>query len=215
MVQNKSGGVISRLGIMGGTFDPIHYGHLVTAECARHEFCLDRVVFVPSARPPHKKAGQVTDADHRYRMTLLAVDANPAFEVSRIEIDRQGYSFTIDTVREFRRLYGEKTEIFFITGADAILEIMNWKSASRLIELCSFIAATRPGFDLTELSRLFSGLPREYGEKIHPMEVPALAISSTDIRRRVREGRPIKYLLPDLVELYLRKHCLYDKGKGL
>jgi len=198
-----------RLGIMGGTFDPIHYGHLVAAEAAAHEFSLDRVIFVPAARPPHKKDYPITEAGHRYLMTVLAVTTNPKFEASSIEIDRSGYSYTFDTVREFRHVYGEEVQVFFITGADAILEIMTWKNVQKLIEICSFIAATRPGFDLTALDQRIQELPRGCQDRIFPMEVPALAISSTDIRQRVREGRPIKYLLPEPVEYFLLKNRLY------
>lgn len=199
-----------RIGIMGGTFDPIHFGHLVTAEAARDSFKLERVFFVPSGNPPHKKNYPVTDAEHRYLMTNLAVTANPYFEVSPIEIERKGYSYTIDTVTEFYNKYKDQAELYFITGADAILEILTWKSVERITELCSLIAATRPETHLEELQRFIKELPNNIGEKIHIMEVPALAISSTDIRRRVANHRTIKYLLPDAVEQYIVKKGLYQ-----
>ncbi|MBE3572528.1 MAG: nicotinate-nucleotide adenylyltransferase [Moorella humiferrea] len=203
-----------RVGIMGGTFDPIHFGHLVTAEAARWEFALEKVIFVPSGRPPHKKGYAVTAAEHRYQMTVLATASNPYFEVSRCEIDREGYSYTIDTVLEFRRLYGPDAQLFFITGADAILEILTWKDVDRLLKECHFIAATRPGFQLNRPGELKPMLPVEGRHRIHLIEVPALAISSTDIRRRVQNNKPIKYLLPETVEEYIRSHGLYQSRPG-
>jgi nicotinate-nucleotide adenylyltransferase len=200
---------IGRLGIMGGTFDPIHYGHLVTAEAARTEFGLEVVVFVPSGHPPHKAGHRLTDARHRYMMTVLAVATNPWFEVSRVEIDRPGFSYTIDTVQEFRRRYGETTDLFFITGADAILEILTWHRVNDLFTLCQFIAATRPGYRLDGLGKVLEAILPDNRQRIHLLEVPALAISSTDIRERVRSGRSIKYLVPEPVEHYIYKNRLY------
>ncbi len=200
---------IRRLGIMGGTFDPIHYGHLVTAEAARTRFALDRVVFVPSGRPPHKQPA-ATDTTDRLFMTQMAIVTNPGFDISDTEIRREGYSYSIDTVREFIRLYGPETELFFITGADAILQIATWRNADELVHLCSFIAASRPGFDLAELKRL----PETWQQRISLFEIPALAISSTDIRRRVRQGDSIKYLLPEAVEHYILRRGLYrEEGR--
>ncbi|HHY60077.1 MAG TPA: nicotinate-nucleotide adenylyltransferase [Clostridia bacterium] len=204
---------LKRIGIMGGTFDPIHYGHLVTAEAALHAYQLEEVIFVPSGRPPHKKNYRVTAAEHRYLMTILAVATNPRFHASRIEIDRTGYSYTVDTIKAFRELYGPQAELYFITGADAILEILTWKNVKNLPELCLFIAATRPGFDLQALDKVFTELPELEG-RLHLLEVPALAISSSDIRKRVREGRPIKYLLPETVEQYIYKNGLYREEHG-
>jgi nicotinate-nucleotide adenylyltransferase len=194
------------LGLMGGTFDPIHYGHLVTAEAARCGFNLDRVIFVPSGRPPHKKEKNITPAEHRYNMTKLAIDSNPFFEISRLELDRPGYSYAIDTVSYFLDHYGQDIDLYFITGADAILEILTWKNVDKLMEHCRFIAATRPGFYLQDVHYL----PEKFMEKIIFMEVPALAISSTDIRQRVSDRRPIKYLLPEPVENYIFDHHLYQ-----
>jgi len=195
------------LGIMGGTFDPIHYGHLVTAEAARCGFNLDKVIFVPSGRPPHKKEKNITLAEHRYNMTKLAIDTNPFFHISRLELDRPGYSYAIDTVSQFLDQYGQEIELYFITGADAIIEIITWKNVEKLMEHCKFIAATRPGFHLHDVHFL----PEEFMEKIIFMEVPALAISSTDIRRRVADHRPIKYLLPEPVEAYIFNNDLYQE----
>lgn len=195
---------------MGGTFDPIHNGHLVTAEEARVQFGLDSVLFVPSRHPPHKDLADVSDPEHRYLMTFLATVSNPHFSASRIEIDRPGPSYTIDTIRELAGRYAGAV-LFYITGADAILQILRgeWEQSAELLRLCEFIAATRPGFalDLDTLRRNnCTGRPLE---NVHVMAIPAMAISSTDIRGRVRDGRPIKYLVPEPVEAYIFKHNLY------
>lgn len=200
-----------KLGIMGGTFDPIHFGHLVTAEAVRVEFNLDKVIFVPAGNPPHKVKRAVTDKKHRYLMTILATVTNPYFEVSAIEIDREGYTYTIDTIKEFKRIYGEETELYFITGADAILEIFTWKNADELLKLCNFVAATRPGFEKKLIDEKLEKTKEIYGKEIYRVSVPSLAISSTDIRERVSSRRPIKYLLPESVERYIEKCGLYKK----
>lgn len=194
---------------MGGTFDPIHFGHLVAAEAARCEFGLDKVIFVPSGRPPHKPHGPVTDKESRYLMTVLATINNPFFEVSRVELDREGYSFTVDTLKEFRSQFTGNVELFFITGADAVLQIFTWKAAEQLLDLCTVIAATRPGYPLEELKATVEAINRTTKGHVEVLQVPALAISSSDIRHRVKEGRSIKYLLPDAVEHYIMKRGLY------
>jgi len=188
-------------GIMGGTFDPIHYGHLVTAEEVRDFFDLDEVIFVPSARPPHKIGQTLTDPEHRYLMVVLATITNPYFRVSRVEIERPGPSYSVDTVRYFRSLWGDDTEIFFITGADAFAQISGWNNPEELLRLCTFVAASRPGYTLS--------LPEVFRERVRVIEVSALAISSSEIRRRVRQGESIKYLLPEAVENYIYKNGLY------
>lgn len=199
-----------RLGIMGGTFDPIHYGHLVTAEGARFEAGLDRVIFVPAGRPPHKPNYHITEPRHRYTMTALAVASNPFFGASPLEVDRPGPSYTIDTVRALSASH-VAAEIFFITGADAVLEILTWKNVEELLARCRFIAATRPGYLLDELWGKLDKISTSLKKSIICMEVPALAISSTDIRERVSQGRPIKYLLPEAVEDYITKNSLYGQ----
>lgn len=200
-----------RVGIMGGTFDPIHLGHLVTAEAARSEFNMNKVVFVPSGQPPHKKGLEISNKEHRYIMTVLATSANPYFEVSRTEIDRPGESYAIDTVRYIRSKQQPDSELYFITGADAIMEIVTWKEVEELFEKCTFIAATRPGFNLSEMkSKLLKKLTHNHLAKIIPLEVPAMAISSTDIRERVKDKRTIKYLLPESVENFIQKNDLYQ-----
>lgn len=199
-----------RLGIMGGTFDPIHYGHLVTAEEARDRFELDKVLFVPAGRPPHKQAGLISSTKHRYLMTVLATLTNPSFEVSRVDIDRDGVTYTVDTLRDLHRKYPDD-QLFFITGADAILEIITWKDAHELIKLCEFIAATRPGYHIDALDEKLGDLYTDCRERFHVLEVPALAISSTDIKKRVRQKRPIRYLLPETVDFYIQKNGLYQE----
>lgn len=201
-----------RLGIMGGTFNPIHYGHLVTAEEALVQFRLDKVIFMPSGHPPHKKDREILPPEERYLMTVIATASNENFVVSRLEVDRKGPSFAVDTVTQVSEIYGKGAEVFFITGADAVWEILTWKDADRLAEMTVFIAATRPGFSLEKFAKLHV-LPegqREPGRPIvHIMEIPALAISSTDIRGRVRDGGPIRYLMPEGVAHYILKSGFY------
>ncbi|HHT43400.1 MAG TPA: nicotinate-nucleotide adenylyltransferase [Firmicutes bacterium] len=198
-----------KVGIMGGTFDPIHYGHLVTAEGARYTFGLDQVLFLPAGRPPHKRNTQVTDSEHRYMMTVLATLTNPYFEVSRLEIDRKGTSYTIDTLRILREQYGPEAELFFITGADAIFDISSWKNSDECLELAHFVAATRPGFSLEDLPESTQQWVAKHQERFHILRVPAMAISSTEVRERVRQGSSIRYLVPEPVEHYIRRQHLY------
>jgi nicotinate-nucleotide adenylyltransferase len=189
----------TRLGVMGGTFDPIHVGHLVTAEEALHQFALDEVVFVPTGRPWMKEHDVVASAEHRYAMTAIGIEPEPRFHVSRLEVDRGGATYTVDTLRALRdEVPG--AELFFITGADAMLEIMRWKEPQIIFDLAHFIAATRPGYDVAALDAM---------PDVTVMRIPALAISSTDIRARVAEGRPIQYLVPEGVEYYIEKVWLY------
>jgi nicotinate-nucleotide adenylyltransferase len=197
-----------RVGIMGGTFDPVHYGHLVAAEAAREQYGLQQIVFVPSGYPPHKTGGTVSDFWHRYQMAVLATASNPFFEVSRMEYERGGRSYTVDTVRAFRQLYGAGTELFFVTGADAILEIVEWKQPEELLTMCRFIAVTRPGYDLCQLNAL---LGEYFSRSVSILEIPAPSISSSDIRERVQRGASIKYLIPEAVEAYVMKSGLYRK----
>jgi nicotinate-nucleotide adenylyltransferase len=189
---------------MGGTFDPVHYGHLVIAEMARTEFDLDQVVWVPAGDPPHKDEA-VSSQEHRYAMVVLATATHPDFWVSRMELGRSGPSYTLHTVQDFKKESPED-EFFFITGADAILEILTWHRHPEVIRACRFIAVTRPGYDLTRLSGV---LPPEYLARIHTISAPGVDISSTLIRQRVRQGEPVRYLVPEPVEAYIRKHRLY------
>jgi nicotinate-nucleotide adenylyltransferase len=199
------------VGIMGGTFDPIHYGHLVIAEGARVEYDLSEVIFIPSGMPPHKRDQTISNAEDRYRMTMLATQDNPHFSVSRVEIDRPGPSFAVDTIRTMKEMYGPDVDLYFITGADAILQILSWKDVGSLISMCHFVAATRPGYSLTWLREIIARIRERHQSdfSVQYMEVPGLMISSTDIRQRVRSGLPIRYLLPEIVESYIRTHRLY------
>lgn len=190
---------------MGGTFDPIHNGHLVTAEAGLWQFRLDEVVFVPTGQPWMKVDRQVTGAEDRYLMTVIATASNPRFSVSRIEVDRRGPTYAVETLQELRRKAEGDIELFFITGADAMLEIFTWKDPEEVLSLAHFIAATRPGYDM---ARFEQEAPSSQAN-VSVMDVPALAISSTDIRRRVRQGEPIRYLVPEGVQTYIDKAGLY------
>jgi len=197
-----------RLGIMGGTFDPIHYGHLVAAEMARVVFKLNKVLFIPTGTPPHKKRRDISATELRYEMVELAIQDNPAFDISALEIEREGPSYTVETLRILRRTWPEH-ELYFITGTDALLEIFFWREAEEIFTLIEFIGAARPGFDASDFFLKVQHEHPEIQEKIHYLEVPALAISSTDIRVRVRRGESIRYLLPEPVRLYLEQNGLY------
>jgi nicotinate-nucleotide adenylyltransferase len=190
-----------RVGVMGGTFDPIHHGHLVAASEVAGLFQLDEVVFVPVGEPWQKSGRQVSPAEDRYLMTVIATASNPRFSVSRVDIDRPGQTYTVDTLKDLRRASGEGTELFFITGADALAQIFSWHNAGELFELAHFIGCTRPGHTLSD-----PGFP-DGGVSL--VEVPALAISSTDIRRRQHNGEPVWYLVPDGVVQYISKRGLY------
>ena len=192
-----------RLGVMGGTFDPIHHGHLVAASEVQTRFGLDEVVFVPTGQPWQKDAREVSPAEHRYLMTVVATASNPRFTVSRVDIDRPGPTYTIDTLRDLRTERPD-AELFFITGADALAQILSWKDADELFELAHFIGVTRPGYVLSE-----SGLP---ADRVTLQEVPAMAISSTDCRARVERAEPVWYLVPDGVVQYVNKYRLYAAG---
>jgi nicotinate-nucleotide adenylyltransferase len=192
----------ARIGVMGGTFDPIHHGHLVAAEEARHSCGLERVLFVPAGAPWQKSGKVVSSPSDRYEMVRLATADNDAFEASRVDIDREGPTYTVDTLTSLARM-SPGAELFFITGADAILEILTWKDPDEMLKLARFVAVTRPGSDLGALRGL--GL----SDRVLTLEIPALAISSTDVRARVRDGRPIRYLVPAPVERYIREHGLY------
>ncbi len=195
-----------RLGVMGGTFDPIHYGHLVTAEEALEQFELEGVLFVPTGRPWMKEHEVVSPSEDRYLMTVIATASNPLFSVSRIEVDRDGPTYTVETLRSLKAELD--ADLFFVTGADAILEMIQWKQAGELFELARFIAATRPGYDMSGFE-LPGGAPDAAKDAITVMNIPALAISSTDIRARVKAGGPIRYLVPEGVKSYIEKAGLY------
>jgi nicotinate-nucleotide adenylyltransferase len=192
-----------RIGVMGGTFDPVHNGHLVAASEVASRFTLDEVVFVPTGRPWQKTERDVTAAEDRYLMTVIATASNPMFTVSRVDVDRDGPTYTIDTLHDLREQYGAATELFFITGADALAQILDWHRSDEIFTLAHFVGVTRPGHQLTD-----PGFP---AGKVSLVEVPALAISSTDCRARVAAGEPVWYLVPDGVVQYIAKHDLYPK----
>ncbi len=196
---------VRRLGVMGGTFDPIHHGHLVAASEVQSAFELDEVVFVPTGRPWQKSARDVAPAEHRYLMTVVATASNPRFTVSRVDIDRTGPTYTIDTLRD---LHAQRlgVELFFITGADALAQILSWKDSDEIFDLAHFIGVTRPGHTLDD-----AGLP---SDRVSLMEVPAMSISSTDCRARVSKGEPVWYLVPDGVVQYIGKYGLYRQDSG-
>lgn len=185
---------------MGGTFDPVHHGHLVAASEAVARFNLDEVVFVPTGQPSFKQHQVVSPAEHRYLMTVIATASNPRFTVSRVDVDRAGTTYTVDTLRDLTDAR-PGSDLFFITGADAIEQILRWKDAAELFTMAHFVAVTRPGHLLS-----VAGLPPD---RVSVLEVPALAISSTDIRARARAGQPVWYLVPDGVVQYIAKHGLY------
>ncbi|GAB2836209.1 nicotinate-nucleotide adenylyltransferase [Actinocorallia aurea] len=189
------------MGIMGGTFDPIHHGHLVAASEAAHLFGLDEVVFVPTGQPWQKADKKVTAAEDRYLMAVIATASNPRFRVSRVDIDRSGPTYTYDTLLDMRAELGPDTELYFITGADALAQMLTWRNAERMFDLARFVGCTRPGHVLAD-----PGLPEG---RVDLVEVPALAISSTEVRDRVRAGEPVWYLVPDGIVQYINKNALY------
>lgn len=196
-----------RLGIMGGTFDPIHYGHLVAAEAARINYRLERVLFIPTSCPPHKEPGTVLNFWDRYLMVMLAVVSNPYFEVSRLECDRGGISYTIDTLIQLHELYGNDTDFFFIIGIDAFAEIFTWKRPQDLLQECHFLVTTRSGYDVSR--QLQEMLGEDHRKAVSVLEIPLLDISSTGIRDRVKREQSIKYLLPEAVESYICQNRIY------
>jgi len=194
---------------MGGTFDPIHHGHLVAASEVADRFDLDEVVFVPTGEPWQKHGRHVTAAEDRYLMTVIATASNPLFSVSRVDIDRGGRTYTKDTLHDLRTLY-PNSELYFITGADALASILTWQDVEELFSLARFVGVSRPGYvlDGDHVAAAFGSLPTD---ALTLLEVPALAISSTDCRSRAAQNRPIRYLVPDGVVQYVAKRGLYDK----
>jgi nicotinate-nucleotide adenylyltransferase len=189
---------------MGGTFDPIHHGHLVAASEVQSKFALDEVIFVPTGRPWQKADRTVASAEHRYLMTVIATAANPRFEVSRVDIDRDGLTYTIDTLTELGAQHPD-ADLFFITGIDALAKILSWRDHDDLFELAHFVGCTRPGHELPEDTA--QDLP---SDRVTILEIPALAISSTDCRQRIADDEPIWYLVPDGVVQYIAKYDLYS-----
>lgn len=201
-----------RIGIYGGTFDPIHYGHLIVSEDIREKFKLNKIVFIPAGMPPHKKSLNIADVEHRFNMTDSAVKSNAFFEVSRIEIDREGFTYTVDTLDMLKERYGDNTDLFFIIGADIIFDLLTWKQPKKLFEICNFVAVLRPGYDTQVFEKQIEYLRTEHCAKIHVLEAPMIEISSTLIREKISKSNSIKYLLPEDVESYIYKNKLYIEG---
>lgn len=194
---------LERIGVMGGTFDPIHNGHLVAASEVAYRFELDTVLFVPTGQPWQKVDRRVSPAERRYLMTVIATASNPRFSVSRVDIERPGPTYTVDTLKDLRKIYPE-AEFYFITGADVLGSILGWRDWDQMFDLAKFVGVTRPGYEISE-----DTLPKEILERVQLIDVPAMAISSTDCRERSRDGRPVWYLVPDGVVQYIAKNDLY------
>lgn len=214
-VKDKDRGKCKRIGISGGTFDPIHNGHLVVAQEVMERFDLDKILFIPVGIPPHKLEKKVTCAEHRYNMVLDAISTNPFFEASRIEIDRHGYTYTIDTLRYIKSLFGEDCKLYFIIGADIVSELVTWKQYEAVFKLCEFVAVNRLGTDEKEFYKEIDYLKNKYSAIFHSIKLPLFEISSTDIRERVKSHRAIKYFVPEKVEKYIYKNKLYLDKLGV
>lgn len=206
---------LKKIAIMGGTFDPIHYGHLVAAEAVRDELGIEKIVFMPTGTPPHKQGIGITDALTRYIITVLATSGNPCFCVSDYETKKQGMCYTIETIKAVRSMCDKDCEVYFITGADAIEELPTWRNPAELMQICKFIAVTRPGIKANNLKESIKKLEADYGADIRFLEIPALSISSTDIRNRVFAGKTINYLMPTAVSGYILKEGLYAEQANI
>ncbi len=191
-----------RIAIMGGTFNPIHYAHLLSAEQVREGLEFSKIIFVPAARPPHKLNPEIIAAEHRYQMVLLATEDNPCFEVSRIELDRKGPSYTIQTIKVLRRIYGETTDLAWIIGADSLIEYKIWKDFDEVLEQCTLIATTRPNYNLQQV-------PLEILNRVKTFQITGFDMSATAIRQRIRNNISIRYLVPETVADYINQHQLY------
>jgi len=198
-----------RIGISGGTFDPIHHGHLIAAQEIREKLNLDKILFIPVGDPPHKTDIEVTDSIHRLNMVKKAIEDNSYFEVSSIEVDRPGYTYTIDTLMELKEKYPENCKFYFIIGADTLPQLVTWKEYRKVFTLCQFVAVMRPGFNNEEIYNEARRLESCFSAKIDIIDAPLIEISSTDIRKRVRESKSIKYLVPESVEEYIYSNGLY------
>ena len=196
-----------KIAIMGGTFNPIHHGHLLCAEQVRDGLEYDKILFVPSARPPHKSQPDMVSAEHRYQMVLLATTNNQNFEVSRIELDRKGPSYTIQTIRTLRNNYGTSTDLAWIIGADSLIEYKIWKDFDGVLEQCTMIATTRPNYDLQRV-------PSEIRNRVITYRITGIDISATEIRKRIQNNLSIQYLVPDSVAEYIYEHQLYRREKS-
>ncbi len=199
------------MGVMGGSFNPIHLGHLFAADEVMHALSLEEIIFVTSPRPPFKEESEMLEAETRYLMVAMATATNPRFRVSRVEMDRPGTSYTVDTIEELRKKYPARSEFFFILGMDAARELASWKEPERLLELCSLAVVSRPGFSKRKAAEGLSPEGRELlgHQGVVFVESQGLDISSTEVRKRVKEGRPFRYLLPDPVARYIADRGIY------
>ena len=199
-----------RIGIIGGTFDPIHYGHLIAANWAKESLTLEKVIFMPAGTPPHKLQNNVLDPIHRYKMVHIATKDNPSFEVSSLEINRRGPSFTIDTAKELTEKYQDgDVQILFIVGADSIIELHTWKDYEELLDKYYFIAVSREGYEKQQFLQRIEEIHSIYGKRIYNVEIPSIGISSTQLRKRVKSNKSIRYLIPAPVEQYIKENNLY------
>lgn len=201
----------SRVGILGGTFDPIHFGHLAIAEDCWARLGLDEVQFVPAGDPPHKQGRAISPARDRLAMVELAIADNPHFRLSRIDVDRPGLSYSVDTVRRLRTQLGPAARIYFIIGADSLADLPSWRDPAGLVDSCQVVAVSRPGHPRLDLTRLEPAIPNA-SRRITQLTTPGLDISSTQLRQRVASGEPIRYLVPDSVRAYIGQHRLYGAG---
>lgn len=199
-----------KIGIMGGTFDPIHNGHLILAEYARTTFGLDKILFIPTGKPPHKDKDSISSNSHRYNMTLFAINSNPYYLISSIEIQRESIAYTIDTIKYLKSKFNY-TDFYFILGSDSLYQIHKWKDYKELLGLCNFIVAKRQDLDNDNLKVKIKELSELYGSPLSILESPLIDISSTEIRNRVKKGLSIKYLVPESVEQYIEKNKLYKE----
>lgn len=193
---------------MGGTFDPIHLGHLIAAEESRGQLALDKLLFLPTGAPPHKEMDEVSETRHRVRMVELAIASNPCFELSMVDAERRGRSYTVDTVEIFRERLGPGTELFFIIGMDSLADLLSWREPARLISLCRLAVVNRPPFHTVKLEALEARLPG-VSSRVEMVRMPDIGISSRDLRERAARGMSIKYMVPEAVEHYILESGLY------
>jgi nicotinate-nucleotide adenylyltransferase len=203
---------LQRIGVIGGTFDPIHYGHLAAAEEARVRVKLEKVLFVVALLPPHKLDEEVTPVEHRSAMVRLGIASNPHFEISCVDVDRPGPSYTVDTISILQEQWGPDTELFFVMGLDSLVEVPTWHQPERLTRLCHLVAVSRPRFEV-DMRRLEASVPG-ISSRVEIIGMPEVDISSSDLQRRVKEGLPIKYQVPEAVERYIIEHRLYEQPAG-
>lgn len=198
-----------RIGISGGTFDPIHMGHLIIAEDIREKFSLDKIVFIPTGNPPHKNVRKITDAKLRFDMVKSAISTNPWFEASNIEVAREGYTYTVDTLTQLRDMFGLDTKLYFIIGADVVFDLLSWRCYEKVFSLCEFIAALRPGYGSDSFYKEIERLKEGWGAVIHTVQAPLVDISSTGVRERVKAGKSVRYLVPEAVDKFIAAEELY------